>query len=80
MINERVYQGLATQADKNGSFIHGFTYSGHPVCAAVALETLNIYEERDIVGHVRNDLAAVPGRRAARSPIIRWWARCARSG
>ncbi len=53
VINEKLYQGLATQADKNGSFIHGFTYSGHPVCAAVALETLNIYEERDIVGHVR---------------------------
>src|SRR3546814_13661443 len=32
---------------------HGYTYSAHPVCAAVALETLKIYEERDIVGHVR---------------------------
>jgi 4-aminobutyrate--pyruvate transaminase len=53
VINEKLYQGLATQADKNGSFIHGFTYSGHPVCAAVALETLKIYEERDILGHVR---------------------------
>jgi 4-aminobutyrate---pyruvate transaminase len=53
VINDKVYQGLATQADRNGSFIHGFTYSGHPVCAAVALETLKIYEERDIVGHVR---------------------------
>jgi 4-aminobutyrate---pyruvate transaminase len=53
VINDKVYQGLAAQADKNGSFIHGFTYSGHPVCAAVALETLKIYQERDIVGHVR---------------------------
>jgi 4-aminobutyrate--pyruvate transaminase len=53
VINEKLYQGIATQSDANGSFIHGFTYSGHPVCAAVALETLNIYEERDIVGHVR---------------------------
>jgi 4-aminobutyrate--pyruvate transaminase len=34
-------------------FGHGFTYSGHPVSAAVALEALTIYEERDIVGHVR---------------------------
>ena len=31
-----------------------FTYSGHPVAAAVALETLNIYEERDLLGHVRS--------------------------
>ena len=36
-----------------GTFGHGFTYGGHPVPAAVALETLKIYEERDIVGHVR---------------------------
>ena len=31
----------------------GFTYGGHPVGAAVALETLNIYEERGILDHVR---------------------------
>ncbi len=37
-----------------GTFGHGFTYSGHPVSAAVALEALAIYEERDIVGHVRS--------------------------
>jgi 4-aminobutyrate--pyruvate transaminase len=33
-------------------FGHGFTYAGHPVAAAVALETLKIYEERDLVGMV----------------------------
>src|SRR3546814_14156154 len=32
---------------------HGYTYSAHPVCAAVALETLKIYEERDILSHVK---------------------------
>jgi 4-aminobutyrate--pyruvate transaminase len=31
----------------------GNTYGGHPVAAAVALETLKIYEERNIVAHVR---------------------------
>jgi 4-aminobutyrate--pyruvate transaminase len=72
VINEKLYQGLATQADRNGSFIHGFTYSGHPVCAAVALETLKIYEERDILGHVRTIspqfLAGV--RRFADHPLV----------
>jgi 4-aminobutyrate--pyruvate transaminase len=29
------------------------TYSGHPVASAVALETLKIYEEHQIVEHVR---------------------------
>ncbi len=38
----------------NTEFNHGYTYSGHPVAAAVALENLRILEEEDIVGHVRN--------------------------
>ncbi|MNR22733.1 L-Lysine-8-amino-7-oxononanoate aminotransferase [compost metagenome] len=38
---------------KHGAFAHGLTYAAHPVAAAVALETLNVYRDRDIVGHVR---------------------------
>jgi 4-aminobutyrate--pyruvate transaminase len=34
-------------------FAHGYTYSAHPVCCAVAVETLKIYEERNILAHVR---------------------------
>jgi len=53
MINENIYKAVASESEKIGTFGHGFTYSGHPVPAAVALETLAIYEERDIIGHVR---------------------------
>ncbi|SDI97495.1 aspartate aminotransferase family protein [Lutimaribacter saemankumensis] len=35
-------------------FNHGYTYSSHPVAAAVALENLLIMEEENIVGHVRD--------------------------
>lgn len=35
-------------------FNHGYTYSGHPVAAAVALENLRILEEEDVIAHVRN--------------------------
>ena len=38
-------------------FNHGYTYSGHPVAAAVALENIRILEEEKIVDHVR-DVAA----------------------
>ncbi|MEO0939531.1 MAG: aspartate aminotransferase family protein [Pseudomonadota bacterium] len=38
-------------------FNHGYTYSGHPVAAAVALENLRILEEEDVLSHVR-DVAA----------------------
>lgn len=54
MISEPIYAAFREQSKKHGSFGTGHTYGGHPVSAAVALETLKIYEERDIVGHVRN--------------------------
>ncbi len=38
-------------------FNHGYTYSGHPVAAAVALENLRILEEENILGHVRSTAA-----------------------
>ena len=53
LVSEEINQILLTQSEKIGTFGHGFTYSGHPVCAAVALETLKIYEERDMLGHVK---------------------------
>jgi putrescine aminotransferase len=37
-----------------GDFAHGYTYSGHPVASAVALENLRIMEEENILDHVRN--------------------------
>ncbi len=53
IISEPLYQSFLNQSDKIGTFGHGYTYSGHPVSAAVAVETLKIYEERRILDHVR---------------------------
>ena len=38
-------------------FAHGYTYSGHPVACAVALENLRILEEENILEHVRDTAA-----------------------
>ena len=38
----------------SGEFNHGYTYSGHPVCAAVALENLRILQDENILDHVNN--------------------------
>jgi 4-aminobutyrate--pyruvate transaminase len=54
LINQKVYEILRDNSAKNGVFGHGITYSGHPVCAAVALETLKIYEDLKIVDRVRH--------------------------
>ena len=45
----------AVFAEKGGEFNHGYTYSGHPVAAAVALENLRILEEENIVSTVGNE-------------------------
>jgi 4-aminobutyrate--pyruvate transaminase len=53
IVSEKVFRPIAAESHRIGTFGHGYTYSGHPVPAAVAIETLKIYDEIDIVGHVR---------------------------
>jgi 4-aminobutyrate--pyruvate transaminase len=52
LFSDAIYQGVADQTERLGTFGHGFTTSGHPVATAVALENLAIIEERDLVGNV----------------------------
>jgi putrescine---pyruvate transaminase len=44
---------VAEVLGSNGDFNHGYTYSGHPVAAAVALENIRIIKEEGIIEHVR---------------------------
>lgn len=53
LINDRVYQPLADESNRIGTFGHGYTAGGHPVPAAVALENLKIIEENDLVGNAK---------------------------
>jgi len=53
MIADHVYQTIADRSDELGTFGMGYTYGGHPMAAAVALETLKIYEDDGILDHVR---------------------------
>ena len=53
MISDTVYQAFVEQSRKLGNLGMGFTYGGHPVAAAVALETLKIYEDDNVIGHVQ---------------------------
>jgi putrescine aminotransferase len=38
-----------------GDFVHGFTYSGHPVAAAVALRNIEIMEREHLIERTRNE-------------------------
>ena len=62
LINERIYGPIADESDRIGVLGHGYTASGHPVAAAVALENLAIIEERDLVGNARRLSSQFQGR------------------
>ena len=53
IVPEFLYEPMVAASGQVGLFGHGFTYSGHPVSAAVALRALEIYEERKLYEHVR---------------------------
>jgi len=65
LVSDEVYRGLMEHSRRLGVFGTGYTYGGHPVAAAVALETLRIYEERDTIGHVRRVVPRFQSRLAA---------------
>ena len=47
---------VANTVGAHSDFNHGYTYSGHPVAAAVALENLRIIEDEKLVERVRDDI------------------------
>ncbi|MBI2315672.1 MAG: aminotransferase class III-fold pyridoxal phosphate-dependent enzyme [Betaproteobacteria bacterium] len=52
IIPEFMYEPLVEASGQAGVFGHGFTYTGHPVCAAVALRNLELIEQRNVFAHV----------------------------
>jgi len=72
LVSKTIYDGLVKGSERNGAFSHGVTYAGHPVASAVAVEALKIYEERDIVGHVKRVSPKFQARLAALSahPLV----------
>ncbi len=53
---------MLDESRKIGTFGHGYTYTGHPVGAAVANKVLEIYERDDIIGHVKSLVPTFEGR------------------
>jgi 4-aminobutyrate--pyruvate transaminase len=73
VIAPKIYDAVVQFNKEGGAFGHGFTNSGHPVGVAVALEAIKIYEEMNVVEHVRKMGAKLRARfeeMAKKSPIV----------
>lgn len=53
LVSDRLFQEVAGANARGATFGHGYTYSGHPVCAAAALTSIDIIEREGILEHVR---------------------------
>lgn len=53
LVPDDIYEACVAQSAALGSFGHGFTYGGHPLGCALGLKAIEIYQRRDILGHVR---------------------------
>jgi len=53
LVSDRIYEAVADRTKALNGFGHGYTYGGHPVSAAIAVEALKIYQEERIVEHVQ---------------------------
>lgn len=54
MVPDDIYQAYVDHSSKIGTFGHGFTYGGHPLGCALGVKAIEIYQKRDILGHVRS--------------------------
>jgi L-2,4-diaminobutyrate transaminase len=53
IIGERVWSVLEEGTEKHGALGHGWTYSGHTLCATAALANIQLIKERNILEHVQ---------------------------
>jgi 4-aminobutyrate---pyruvate transaminase len=53
LMSDAFHDRIERASGEQGWFAHAGTYHAHPVAAAVALKTLEIFEQRDILGHVQ---------------------------
>ena len=54
LVSDRLMDDIRKTSNEPRAFTSGFTYSGHPVSAACAMANLDIFENDNLLEHVRN--------------------------
>ncbi len=76
-ISDPIWEVLKQGSAKLGGFSHGYTYSGHPVGAAVALANIEIMEREDLVAKARKNGAYLIKNYGKACLTIPWWVKFA---
>ncbi len=64
LVPEQIYQAYEDHSRAIGTFGHGYTYGGHPLGCALGVKAIEIYQQRDIIGHVRTLIPVFEARMA----------------
>ncbi|MEM7301860.1 MAG: aminotransferase [Pseudomonadota bacterium] len=67
MLPQNMVDAFEEQSAKVGTFGHGYTYGGHPLGCALGVKAIEIYQRRDILGHVRKRIPTFEARMSALS-------------
>ncbi|MCC0033053.1 MAG: aminotransferase class III-fold pyridoxal phosphate-dependent enzyme [Brucellaceae bacterium] len=64
LVPQDIYQAYEDHSRAIGTFGHGYTYGGHPLGCALGVKAIEIYQRRDILGHVRTLIPTFEARMA----------------
>lgn len=53
-VSNAIYEAFMQSDEKVTEFLHGYTYSGHPLATAAAIATLDVFEDENILPHARD--------------------------